>query len=225
MARLPRLAVAGQPHWLIQRGLADRPVFADDIDRDTYLDALREAAAGSGVRVHAFALGAEEVHLVVTPDSEQGPSRMMQALGRRYVSAHHRRHGGRGTLWDGRFRCCVVEPGAWLLAVLALVDTICPEPGHSSAGHRSGLPERRLPLLDPPELWSLGNTPFERETAWRRRLADGLPAAQRQALLGAALGGWAIGSPGFLRELAARLQRPTQPRPKGRPARRADLGR
>jgi putative transposase len=149
----------------------------------------------------------------------------MQALGRRYVSAHHRRHGGRGTLWDGRFRCAVVEPGTWLLTVLALVDACCPEPGHSSAGHRCGEPERRLPLQDPPELWTLGNTPFERETAWRRRLAEGLLPAQRQALLEAARGGWAIGSPGFLRHLAASLERPMRPRPRGRPARGAAIGR
>ncbi|MEY3251048.1 MAG: hypothetical protein RL227_21, partial [Pseudomonadota bacterium] len=138
MARLPRLAVAGQPHWLIQRALADRPAFADDIDRDSYLDALREAAAATDVRVHAFALAPDEVHLVLTPAQATGPSRLMQAVGRRYVSAHHRRHGGRGTLWDGRFRSAVVEPGSALLAVLALVDGLAPEPGHSSAGLRRG---------------------------------------------------------------------------------------
>ena len=221
MARLPRLAIAGQPHWLIQRGLADRPVFADDIDRDNYLDALREAAASKGVRVHAFALAADEVHLVLTPAEATGPSRLMQAVGRRYVSAHHRRHGGRGTLWDGRFRCAVVEPGPTLLAVLALVDGLAPEPGHSSAGLRCGQPERRLPLSNPPEVWTLGNTPFERERAWRQRLDEGLPAAQRQHMLDVARGGWALGSPAFVRALAEALARPTVPRPRGRPPRPA----
>ncbi|MBA4458052.1 transposase, partial [Cylindrospermopsis raciborskii CS-506_B] len=86
--------------------------------------------------VHAFALAADEVHLVVTPADAHGPSRLMQAVGRRYVSAHHRRHGGAGTLWDGRFRCAIVEPGAALLSVLTLVDGVAAEPGHSSAGQR-----------------------------------------------------------------------------------------
>jgi putative transposase len=219
MARLPRLALAGHAHWLLQRGLAGRPVFADDIDRDAYLSALREAAAACAVRVHAFALASDEVHLVVTPTEAQGPSRLMQAVGRRYVSAHHRRHGGSGTLWDGRFRCALIEPGAVLLSVLTLVDCLAPEPGHSSAAHRCGQGERRLPLVDPPEVWTLGNTPFERESAWRRRLDDGLPAAERQALMASAQGGWAIGSPAFLQLLAEQLQRPTRPRPRGRPVR------
>ncbi|MFN8892152.1 MAG: transposase [Betaproteobacteria bacterium] len=154
---------------MLQRGLSGRPVFQDDSDRDAYLAALREAAAATAVRLHAFALADDAVHLVVTPTEPQGPSRLMQALGRRYVSAHHRRHGGRGTLWDGRFRCAVVEPGAPLLSVLLLVDGLAPAPGHSSAGHRSGQPERRVPLIDPPEVWALGNTPFERQAAKTRQ--------------------------------------------------------
>lgn len=218
MARLPRLALAGHAHWLLQRGLSGRPVFRDDIDRDAYLAALREAAGATAVRLHAFALADDAVHLVVTPTESQGPSRLMQALGRRYVSAHHRRHGGSGTLWDGRFRCAVVEPGAPLLAVLLLVDGLAAAPGHSSAGHRSGQPERRVPLIDPPEVWALGNTPFERESAWRRRLDEGLAPAQRQGLLDSVAGNWAIGSAGFARALAEKTARPTRPRPRGRPA-------
>jgi putative transposase len=219
MARLRRLAVAGLAHWLVQRSLPGRPVFADDEDRERYLAALREAAAALPVRLHGFALCPEQVHLVLTPGDEQAPSRLMQAVGRRYVSAHHRRHGGSGTLWDGRFRSAVVEAGPPLLAVLLLVDGLALEPGHSSAGHHSGRLERRLLLTDPPEVWTLGNTPFERELAWHQRLEAGLGAAQQQQLLAAAMGGWAIGSPAFVHGLAEQLARPTRPRPRGRPAR------
>ena len=45
MARLPRLVVAGQAHFVVQRGHGGAPVFADDSDRAAYLAALREAAA------------------------------------------------------------------------------------------------------------------------------------------------------------------------------------
>jgi putative transposase len=218
VARLPRLALAGRVHWLLQRGLSGRAVFEDDVDRDAYLGALRESAAAAHVRLHAFALADHEVQLVVTPDDTAGPSRLMQAVGRRYVSAHHRRHGGSGTLWDGRFRCAVVEPGATLLAVLTLVDGHATEPGQGSGAHRTGQPERRVPLADPPEVWALGNTPFERESAWRRRLEAGLPAAQRESLLSALRGGWAVGSAAFAEALAEQVARPTRPRPRGRPA-------
>ena len=42
MARLPRLSLAGYPHWLIQRGHSANPVFADSVDRLAFLDALKE---------------------------------------------------------------------------------------------------------------------------------------------------------------------------------------
>jgi putative transposase len=85
----------------------------------------------------------------------------------------------------------------------------------TGAAHRSG--GRRDPLLvDPPEFWQLGNTPFEREAAYRTLLVQGAPASA-PALRAAALGGWAIGSPGFQAELATHEGRPTQPRQRGRP--------
>ena len=239
MARLPRLVLPGRAHYVIQRGHSGGPVFADDVDRRAFLDALREASAAHGVAVHAYALPAAEVQLLATPPSAAALSATMQALGRRYVGAYNRRHGHRGTLWDGRFRCAVVEGGAPVLGVLRLIDGLAeaeapvdrpgspmakpvaePRPTWSSAGHRLGA--GRLPwLLDPPELWLLGNTPFEREAAWRALLQQGVPAAQAATCRSAALGGWAIGSPAFLQTLAADTSRPLAPRPRGRPRRQA----
>ena len=214
MARLPRLSLAGHAHWIIQRGHSGRPVFADDLDRQAFVAALREAAATENVRVHAVGLLDAEVHLLATPPKADALSRMMQALGRRYVSAHHRRHGGSGTLWEGRFRCAVVEPGATLLEVLCMIDAHTPAAGAGQP--RSGDPSPTL-LIDPPEYWLLGNTPFERQAAWRRRLAEGLSPARSAALRQAALGGWAVGSPGFAAQVAEETARPAAPRPRGRP--------
>jgi putative transposase len=104
MARLPRLALPGRAHYIIQRGHRGGPVFDDDVDRRAFLDALREASAAHGVAVHAYALPAGEVQLLATPPSAAALSATMQALGRRYVGAYNRRHGQSGTLWDGRWR-------------------------------------------------------------------------------------------------------------------------
>ena len=214
MARLPRLTLAGQAHWIILRGHSGNAVFADDVDRQTFVAALREAAATEQVRVHAVSLQDAEVHLLVTPSNAAALSRMMQALGRRYVSAHHRRHGGSGTLWEGRFRSAVVEPGATLLDVLCLIDA---QAAHGGAGQpRSGDPAPTM-LVDPPEYWVLGNTPFERQAAWRRRLAEGQRQDRSTALRQIALGGWAVGSPGFVAQVGEQADRPAAPRRRGRP--------
>ena len=220
MARLPRLALAEQAHWVIQRGHSGRAVFSDAADRQTYREALRHAATAERVQVHAYALLDNEAHLLLTPPSATALSRTMQSIGRRYVSAHHRRHGGNGTLWEGRFRCAVVEPGAALLDVLTLLDGFEGDGFVTSLDHRVGATDDTL-LVDPPEYWQLGNTPFERHAAWRRRVAEGPDPHRRAPLLAAALGNWVLGSAAFAAEVGQRAARPTAPRPRGRPRSRA----
>ena len=227
MARLPRLSIAGHAHWLTQRGHSGSPVFADAADRSTFLGALKDAAVADEVQVHAYALLDNEVHLLATPATAFGISRMMQSLGRRYVSAYRRRHGGSGTLWDGRFRCAVVEAGATLLDVMCLIDSLAgqaglaTEPGASSLVHRSGSDRNSL-LVDPQAYWLSGNTPFDRQAAWRKRVGEGLSDARASALRAAARGGWAVGSAAFAASVGEQAARPATPRPRGRPRSRPE---
>lgn len=216
MARLPRLALPGCCHWIVQRGLPGRAVFVDPADREAYRHALFEAARAEQVQLHAYALPDDAVHLLATPAQAAALGRLMQAIGRRYVSAYNRRHGGRGTLWDGRFRAAPVEPGAVRLEVLALIDGLADAPGCSSAAHRCS-DQRDGGLVDPPEFWALGNTPFDRQAAWRHRLAEGLGASRQAALLQAVQGNWVVGSSAFAAHVAEQAARPAQPRPRGRP--------
>lgn len=228
MARLPRLVIPGQAHYLIlcaHDSLATQGICTDASDRDDLLAALREAAGTEDVRVHAYAILPGELQLLATPVTGLGLGRFVQALGRRYVSAYNRKRQRSGTLWDGRFRCAVVEPGPQRLSVMRLIDSQTPDAGMSSAGHHCGSAREAL-LQDLPEIWTLGNTPFEREAAYRELLASGLSAEQSRALRKATLGGWAIGSPAFLASLAALSPsgpvRPAAPRPRGRPRLKAE---
>jgi putative transposase len=216
MARLPRLALADQAHLVLQRALPGQNAFADDGDRRAYLDALAGAARAAPVAVHAYALLEHEVLLLLSPREPAALSLAMQAVGRRYVAAFNRRHARRGTLWDGRFRCAVVEPGPALLDALLYVDGQSERPGLTSAAHRTS--GTREPLLrDPPPYWTLGNTPFEREAGYRALLARGLRAETADQLRAAALGGWVYGSAAFAAGLEPAAARPLRPRARGRP--------
>lgn len=223
MARLTRLVVPGQAHYVIQRGQSGQVALAQAADRDLLALLMAQAARAEQVQLHAIALLDNELQLLCTPVTSQGLSQMMQAVGRRYVSAYNQRHGRAGSLWDGRFRCAVVEPGAVLLEVLCLIDGLegtATDPPRTTAGQRAG--GRTLAtVVDPPEYWALGNTPFDREQAYRERLAAGVASARAQTLRSAALGGWAIGGPLFLSQIAKASGRPVAPRPRGRPRRSA----
>ncbi|HET7794119.1 MAG TPA: transposase [Rhizobacter sp.] len=229
MARLPRLCVPGWPHLLTQTGHNRQPVFRDDADRGLFLDLLRESAASAGVVIHAYGLRDNEVRLLVTPNATDSLSRMMQALGRRYGSSFNRRHGHMGSLWEGRFRATVVEPEQHLLSCMRYTEDLgisvdaSTQLGHvvwSSAAHHRG--ERTDPLVgDHLQYWSLGNTPFEREAAYREVLQQALTSQELAQIADAVAKGWPLGSRGFLERLAAATDRRVEPRPRGRPPKRA----
>ena len=219
MARLPRLVVPGEAHYLILRahsGLGAQGICVDAFDRNACLTALQQAAVAEGVQIYAYALLPAELHLLATPEQATSLSRLVQALGRHYGTAYNRRHGRRGTLWDGRYRCAVVEPGATRLNALRLIDGLSAEPGATSLDHHSGRARAAL-LRELPEVWALGNTPFEREAALRNLLAQELAPPVADTLRLAALGGWAAGSAGFAAAVASACDRPARPRPRGRP--------
>ena len=219
MARLPRLVLPGHAHWVIQRGHGAQAAFVDQSDREAYLAALGQSAAECQVEVLAWGLLANEVQLLLVPALSPALGRLMQAVGRRYVSAYHRRHGGAGSLWDGRYRCAVVEAGPSLLNLLAWIDGQSTEPNQTSAAQRLAGGAGLVNLSHPPEYWRLGNTPFEREAAYRRLMAEGLPATEAARLRQAGLGGWAIGTAAFREQISHSLARPVQPRRPGRPSR------
>ena len=227
MARLPRLAVAGQAHLVLLRGLDHQAIAVDDEDRRRCLDCLREAAAQHQVAVHAHALLDDRLRLLATPPDALALGQMVQSLGRRYVGGFNRRHGRHGTLWDGRFRATVVQAGGPALQALLFVDTEAVRAGlvdaaadhpWSSAAHHVG--RRRDPWLSRLiEYWQLGNTPFDREIAYAHRLADGLSERDALRLAESNHKGWAIGDADFLVRLAEQAARPVAPRRRGRPAR------
>jgi putative transposase len=228
MARLPRLGLAGWPHLLCQQAHDQQALARDDTDRQALLDAVREAARTHRVSVHAYHLGGSALILLVTPQTAEGPSGLMQAVGRRYVAAFNRRHARSGGLWAGRYRCTVLDPARNLLDAMVFTETqedLRHEWGGaswsvwSSAGHHLGT--RTDPLItDHPLFWSLGNTPFERQAAWRRRLTEGLGDERTREIEGAMRKGWALAPPEQLQLLEAQGGRRLAPRPRGRPPRK-----
>ena len=227
MARLPRLSLGGHPHLIIQRGFPAQPLFVDDDDRRFFLIKLAEAARAQHVAVHAYVLLDTEVLLLATPKDDSGIGRMMQSIGRAYVAAFNRRHGRSGTLWQARYRACVLEAEPYLVACMRHVEARPLQFGHadaldypwSSAAHHVG--RQSLPFItEHPMYWGLGNTPFEREAAYRSALERALTHRETRQIEEAALKGWALGSDRFVHELGKHTDRRLRPLPRGRPARR-----
>lgn len=227
MARLARLCIPGWPHLLVQRGHDRRAVFVDDVDRALFRALLQEAAVQQGVQIHAYALLDDEVRLLATPSTADGLSKLVQAIGRRYVIRFNRRHGRSGGLWEGRFRATVVEPEQHLLSCMLFVEEgarSAPLDQHqslwSSAPHHLGAKVDPL-VTEPARYWALGNTPFEREAAYRDLYQQALTENQANRIAEALNAGWPLGTEHFRQSLEASTTRRLKPLPRGRPRKAA----
>lgn len=226
MARLPRLALAGELHCVLLRGHAGQPVFADPLDRDDFVDTLRQALPGAAVALHGYVLLPDEAHLLATPAQAGALGRLMQSVGRRFGAAYNRRHGRHGPLWDGRFRCGVIDSARYLVDATVRLENLPVEArlvAHpadwqwSSAAHHLG--RRRDPLITEHAMyWKTGNTPFEREQAHADSLANGVARDTSAQLDQAVLRSHALGADSFLARISQAIDRPVGPRRRGRPA-------
>lgn len=231
MARLPRLGIAGWPHLVVQCVHDGQQLARDDQDREAVLAALKEASRQHGLSIHAYCLAPDHLHLLATPSTDEALSLVMQALGRRYVAAYNRRHARSGGLWSGRYRATVIDPAQYLLDAMVFVESHALRAGQvqrleddawSSVRHHLGMKTDPL-VSDHALFWGLGNTPFEREAAWRRRLDAGLTPSQLQALTQAMRSGWALLPQAVADKLSVVAGRRLTPRPRGRP-RKQDAG-
>lgn len=226
LARLRRIVMPGHPHVIIHRGRSGQPVFRDSADRETYRASLIEAARTARVAVHAYALLPTEVRLLVSPESEGGLADLMQAVGRRYVRSFNQKYLCTGTPWEGRFRSAVIEAGPLFLPCMRFVegsagiysraDDAVLQPEWTSAGHHVGARVDSL-VIDHPAFWALGNTPFDREAAYRRFIERPVVDSEVAAILHAALNGWALGSAKFAAIVGERTGRRSQRAARGRP--------
>jgi putative transposase len=122
MARQPRLDLPGIPQHIVQRGNNRLPCFLDDADRARYRQLLREALLATGCQLHAYVLMDNHVHLLSTPPELGATGRMMHLLGRHYVGQFNARHSRTGTLWEGRYKACLVDGEDYLLRCTRYID-------------------------------------------------------------------------------------------------------
>ncbi len=109
MARLARVSVPGFPYHVTHRGNHGAAIFFDDEDREVYMALLEEYARRYGLKLWAYCLMSNHVHLLVVPGSENS---MANALGRahmRYARWTNKKLSRVGHLWANRFYSTVLD--------------------------------------------------------------------------------------------------------------------
>jgi len=116
MPRIARRVIPNVSLHIVQRGHNRNACFVEDADRLAYLAILAKLIRPGACALHAYCLMTNHVHLLMTPASLRGCAELMRDLGQRYVQYFNRRYERTGTLWEGRFRSCLVESPQYVMA-------------------------------------------------------------------------------------------------------------
>ncbi|MFC5459929.1 transposase [Massilia niabensis] len=225
MARQPRLILPKQPHHIVQRGNDRQLVFREPEDYERFLGWLKEASRSYRVAIHAYALLPTQLHLLATPESEEGLAAMMQKLGRFYVPWYNSKYGRAGGLFEGRFRTAVVDTDRHFLMCSRFIELAPVREGQasepdsypwSSYPHHAGLrPDSAI--TDHALFWALGNTPFQREAAYIDLVQQFIAPEELEQIAASVHTGKPLGSHAFKLDLERQTQRRILPAKRGRP--------
>lgn len=232
MARQPRLDLPGIPQHVVQRGNNRLPCFLEEGDRYRYLRILGGALQDSGCLLHAYVLMDNHVHLLMTPPTTGSVARLMQKLGRSYVSQFNAHHQRTGTLWEGRYKACLVDSENYVLRCQRYIDlnplrariTSNPAayPWSSCAAHCG---RRTDALLTPhPTYTALGDSRGARAAAYSRLLREALADDDLVAIRTYLQQQRALGHQPFQAMVETRTCRFVGVRPAHRPARAVSTG-
>ena len=180
MARLQRVVLPGYPLHMMVRGHNSQDIFTTDEEKKSYLEWLKDAAREYELTIHAYALMPNHVHILATPKTVLSASKVMQSIGRRYAQLFNQTHGTSGTVWEGRFKSCLIDPEAYFLLVQKYIEQNPVRAGlvhkpeewaWSSYRHHAGS-ETNPWIADHPSYWAIANTPFERQMAWQKAVLE-----------------------------------------------------
>lgn len=225
MPRRPRIALAGVPLHLIQRGNNRSACFFAEEDYRYYLGQLSELSARFGCAVHAYVLMANHVHLLLTPVQAESASLLLKHLGQRYVQYVNRSYRRSGSLWEGRFRSCLAREKDYVLGCYRYIEMnpvraemVRHPRQYRWSSYRSNAEGQAPSVITPHEHYrALGRSAQARRDAYRALFKTELDPEVLGEIRAATNGNYVLGSRRFQVEVAATVGRRVTRGQAGRP--------
>jgi putative transposase len=225
MPRKPRFYLPGIPAHVVQRGNCRQATFFGDDDYAAYLHWLREGAKQHECAIHAYVLMTNHVHLLLSPANTESISRLIQYVGRHYVTYVNHAYRKSGTLWEGRHKGCLISSEEYLLACMRYIELnpvragMVHAPGdYRWSSYRLNATDSEQGMLTPHALYlALGRDPEARSYAYRELFRHALDPDQVHTIRATVQTGTPLGNDRFKQQIEQTVQRKVgQPR-RGRP--------
>jgi putative transposase len=109
MSRTARAIIPTVPHHVTQTGNRNGDVFFSDDDRQQYLLWLSGYCKAHGVKVWAYCLMTNHIHLIAVPASSDSFQRVLRPMQMRHAQRVNAAQAWRGHLWGDRYYACALD--------------------------------------------------------------------------------------------------------------------
>lgn len=215
MARRPRVLAPHVLYHVIARGNHRHLTFRTSADYHAYLDRLARYRQSCRVRLWAYCLMPNHVHLLVET-ADEPLSGFMQRLQQSYTQYFNRTHRTVGHLFQGRYQAIVCEKDPYLVALVRYIHLnpvraklVTRPEAYAYSGHAAYLDGHQTAVVDP----APGLAIFGGSRAYRQFVREGMGEGH-QANYYAIADQRFLGTDRFVEEWQGRLDdvRPSRPR-------------
>lgn len=120
MPRKARIDAPGALHHVIARGIEQRWIFDDVLDKDRFLERLGNILCETQTSCYAWALLPNHFHLLLRTGNTP-ISTVMRRLLTGHAISYNRRHGRRGHLFQNRYRSILCEEQPYFLELVRYI--------------------------------------------------------------------------------------------------------
>ena len=223
MARLPRFVIPKQPQHVIVRGNNRTDIFCANADFQFYLEKLLQACDKHNCQLHAYVLMTNHVHMLITPQEEDGIGKVMQMLGRYYVQYYNFTYQRTGTLWEGRYKATLIDSETYFLTCMRYIElnpvraNMVSHPSEYpwSSYHSNALGQPNELVTPHIEYLRLDRTDEARQAAYRQLFKHRIPDSNLEEIRKATNKAWVLGNDRFKQRMQKQLERRVEPSAKG----------
>ena len=106
----------------MHRGNNRQDIFESEEDMVRIKNDLAVSIEKSACSLHAYVIMTNHLHLLVTPKDKTELAKFMQSVANRYVRYFNAQHQRTGTIWEGRFKSCLVDSDQYLFRLYRYIE-------------------------------------------------------------------------------------------------------
>jgi len=226
MPRKARVLVPNCPHHVVQRGHNRKAVFLADEDYQYYLNNLQEWKTELGIKLYAWCLMTNHIHLIVEPRKDaMDLSTSIKRVNGRQAAYVNKLEGRSGALWEGRYKASPIQRDSYLLACCRYVELNPVKAGmvpsavdYPWSSYQERILGKGSNMLDKTDQYlELGTTADERQRRYKAFLESGVSSAEQTFIKESVSRNQLTGNHRFVDEIERRTGLRVERRGRGRP--------